>query len=251
MKAIKAGVFATEVNLTISSTVTDYNLFTAAGSPAGVVAVTVTLVYGQSITRTSGLAAFRTGTGWAAGSTLRLINNGTIIGSGGIGGAGGAGAAGAGTSGSAGGDALRNDSTTIPFTVDNTNGYIFGGGGGGAGGAGMSSNFGGGGGGGRGYAVGAGGAKGGTTGGGTQATDGANGSFSNFGAHGTGSVYLGYTGSDGADGGDVGRSGGNVAAWFGAAERAGGAAGKAINLNAAYITWQGGNNSSQVKGDRV
>ena len=242
MKMIRAGVFATEVNLTISSTVADYNLFTAAGSPAGVVAVTVTLVYGQSITRTSGLAAFRTGTGWAAGSTLRLINNGTIIGSGGVGGAGGAPGFG-GSNGTNGGDALRNDSTTIPFTVDNTNGYIFGGGGGGAGGGNDGLGGGGGGGGGQGYAVGAGGAGGGSGDAGTA------GSFSDNGTGGYGHFFGARRGTDGGHVGVKGDTPASPAAHFPSGVPGNG--GKAINLNAAYITWQGGLNSTQVKGDRV
>ena len=101
------------------------------------------IVVGQS--STSGYS-FTVGT-WPAGVTLKIINNGYIIGKGGSGGAGGGtNNTGVGESGSAGGNAFY---TTTAVSVENNGLIASGGGGGGGGGAvGDSKNWGGGGGGG-------------------------------------------------------------------------------------------------------
>ena len=227
------------VFLTIAADTADYNIFTAAGGIGSRVDVVVTIASGIVVYQSAGLAAFRTGIGWAAGSTLRLINNGYIVGLGGTGGDGGVRPSTPGGNGSTGGDALRNDSTTIPFTVDNTNGYIFGAGGGGGGAGTGPFTDGVGGGGGRGRIDGPGGAGGGT------ADDGTAGTFAAKGLSGAAGGYV-YAG----DGGDWGESGGTGTTGQ-VAGGSGGAAGKAVNLNAAYITWAGGNNAAQVKGALV
>jgi hypothetical protein len=69
------------INLTISSSVNDYNLFTAAGSPAGVVTVNLTIqspaIVGSTSTSTPGLT---TGAGWAGGSAITItVNSGARI----------------------------------------------------------------------------------------------------------------------------------------------------------------------------
>lgn len=78
------------INLTLGSNVTNYNVRTAmiaAGwdqvTPA---TVTVTINSGVSVYSTStGIYAFNTGTTFPSGTTLALINNGTIVGKGGAG----------------------------------------------------------------------------------------------------------------------------------------------------------------------
>lgn len=181
--------------------------------------------------------AFSQGT-FASGATLKLINQGQIIGRGGDGGQGadvsfdGACLVGTPEGGGIGGDALN---LTTNCIIDNTYGLIGGGGGGGAGGSGVCSvggtkRTGDGGGGGQGYLGGSGGAAGGTDGG----------------------VSLGNAGSDGAknyagtgaySGGELGQSGQSNP--FGGA---GGAAGKAIKKNGNTVTITGGNNSTQIRG---
>lgn len=131
------------VNLTISANTSNYNIFTAAGSPAVPANVTVTVnpgifVYGTS----TATPALSTGSGWAVGSTITLVNNGNIIGSGGIGGYtssnGNVFALNAGAKGGNGGDALQ---ALYAITVTN-NGKIAGGGGGGGSGATVDPNAG-------------------------------------------------------------------------------------------------------------
>ena len=239
---IRAGWYMPIIPLTISTDQYNYNIFTNAGSPGSICSVTLTVNTGVVVTQLIDSAAG----GWAVGSTLLIVNNGHIDGVGGNGGDGGAGSGGAGTGGSNGGRAIDTNHVNLAVSINNTNGYIFGGGGGGAGGAGNSSNYGGGGGGGRGSGLG--GYKGGTTGGGTQATVGGDASFSAAGVHGTGSVYLGFGGEDGADGGDWGAFGGDAPAYFGAPLRSGGGPGYAVYAYTGTLSWLGGNNGSQVKG---
>lgn len=145
--AISVGTFrgtsrAVTINLTISVNTANYNIRTAAGSPAGVATVTVTVnsgiyVYGS----TTGVFAMDTGTGWTAGSTISVVNNGLIVG---CGGAGGAGATvpnatnnsfGAAVAGGTGGTALRSQ-----YAVAVTNNGTVAGGGGGGGGGGAEKN---------------------------------------------------------------------------------------------------------------
>lgn len=109
-------------------TVTNYNLFAQAGSPS--VPVNVLFVNNGTINATSTGSAALVVSGFASGSIITIVNNGSIIGKGGNGGAG------ADTNGNfasaptAGGNAigLGND-----VTIQN-NGTIAGGGGGGGGG---------------------------------------------------------------------------------------------------------------------
>lgn len=121
-----------------NGTVANYNLFLQAGSPTAPVNV---------IFINNGIL-YSTNTAWGglhipafpAGSTITIINNGSIYGMGGAGGAGGnvtggynASALVEPTSGGAGGPAIWHN---YPITIDNTNGWIYGGGGGGGGGGG-------------------------------------------------------------------------------------------------------------------
>lgn len=236
-----------------------YNLFTAAGSPIDAVDVLVTIQTGKVLTK-----GFTTGGPWHAETTLRLVNNGISAGvggdgTGGIFGSGGFATAGTlseGEDGQAGGHGvimLHN------LTIDNTNGFIYGGGGQGGGGgaiadtnppAGNAASGGGGGGGGRGYNNAAGGAKGQ---GNTDGHDGNPGSSSAAGTGGTGGLSFAGTGGTGGTGGDWGTAGsaGSLATATAANRTAvgpGGAAGKAVQKNSHTLTWQGGNNSTQVKG---
>lgn len=108
--------------LTISANTSAYNIRTAAGSPAYACDVVVTVNSGIIVSASGGVGsgsgqAMVTGSGWAATTTLKLINNGYIEGFGGNGFDGD------------GGDAI---SLSYALTIDNTNGYIRGGGGGGA-----------------------------------------------------------------------------------------------------------------------
>lgn len=235
-----------------------YNVFTAAGNPADSVDVVVTIATGVILQ-----AGLTSGAGWAAGSTLKIVNNGTIAGPG------GAGAQGAdATPFSFGGGVAGNGGTAIvtniPLTIDNTAGFVFGGGGGG--GAGESASqanppgspaaaaAGGGGGGGRGYNNAAGGAGGVAWPGGTaDGSAGGNGSGAGPGAGGANGFYQFTLGGDGGAGGDWGAAGANGqnasgAATFVSGIGIGGAAGAAIQTNGHALTWLGGNNASQVKG---
>jgi hypothetical protein len=163
--------------LTIAAHTSNYNLRTAAGSPAFACDVICTInpaiqVYSTS-TATPG---FDCGTGWAAGTTLKIINLCEIFGAGGNGGS--AVAASAGGNGIAGGDAINLRGNVV--SIDNTAGFIRGGGGGGGAGGSPSAGTGGGGGGG-GMGLNSGGAGAGISGGsngsaGTSTAPGAGGS---------------------------------------------------------------------------
>lgn len=77
---------ATTINLSTSVPTANYNMFTEAGSPTGVVNVTLTINSGGYLYGSSNVNyALDTGTGWAAGSTLSVINNGGIYGYAGLG----------------------------------------------------------------------------------------------------------------------------------------------------------------------
>jgi hypothetical protein len=127
--------------LTIASNTNNYNLRSAAvaaGWPGTTdTSVTVTLNPGVYVgSGSTGSYAFDVGSPWPAGSTVTLVNQGTVVGRGGNGGAGGRGFPGQAptsqitTTGSAGGGGLV---TTRATTITN-NGKIAGGGGGGGGG---------------------------------------------------------------------------------------------------------------------
>ncbi len=223
-------------SLTLTSDSFNYNIFTAAGSPTAAANVTLTINSGVKVgSANTGIAALITGT-FPGGSTVTIVNNGTIIGAGG---AGGSSAAGTGGAGSGGGPAL---SLGTNVTITN-NGLIEGGGGGGGAGGYTLQMYGGAGGGGCGYVGGSGGsgANGSPTGGsGTSSGGGA-------GAIGSLSPRLGY-GSSGASGGSCGSPGGTGTSGPIYGGGAGGAAGAAIVTNGNTITWTAGNNGTQVLG---
>jgi len=211
-------------NVVISSNAQNLNLWnhllsTGAASAGVAGSWTVTIASGVIVgSASSTLPALDTGV-FPAGSTLQLVNNGTIAGAGGKGGNGAvclpSGSSPA-TPGLAGGTALR---AQVALSVVN-NGAVWGGGGGGGGGVG---NFGqaGGGGGGAGMAVAAGGTPGG--GAGTLSTGGA-GYDSGF-----------AIGGNGGDAGQPGSTGG-ISEFPCQTVGAGGAAG-AATIGNSFITW--------------
>jgi hypothetical protein len=230
------------IYLTIAANTTQYDIFVAAGSPTTQVNVSLTINPGVIVgSVTGGTYAMRTGTGWVAGSTISIINNGTIQGIGGNGGNGQDGDVG--LPGQPGGNALH---LNWPVTITNGSGFIFGGGGGGGAGGGdgdlKGTASGGGGGGGRSALT---NSVGGSA---VSATPGAAGTASAAGVGGPG--VAGYSGA-GGNGGDVGSAGAaGAASTFGnnRAGGAGGAPGKAIALNGNTVTWISGNDSTHVKG---
>jgi len=119
------------IRLTLSADTTNYDIRVAAGSPTQRTTVVLTINSGVYVyATTTSEYGVDTGTGWASGSTIYIINNGNIAGRGGAGGNGAGNSAA--TAGGAGGPALH---VQLPTTIDN-NGTIAGGGGGGGGGAG-------------------------------------------------------------------------------------------------------------------
>ena len=128
--------------LTISSSTTDYDIFTAARSSGWdgltplsvIVTVNPGVVVGASTTSSY---AMTTGTGWPSGSSISLINNGYIVGRGGSGGY--VNNYGSGFPGEAGGPGFH---VLFPVMLTN-NGVIGGGGGGGGSGCGPSAGCGG------------------------------------------------------------------------------------------------------------
>jgi len=233
-------VYETSISITQSGTQTDYDLYTAAGSPAGVVNVVLTV--NGTLRSTSTATAALIVSGFTVGSTITIINNGVIEGKGGAGG-GGAGF----VPGAAGGPAI---SVTIPVTIQN-NGSILGGGGGGGHGANRntsnpfvpSAGGGGGGGGGRGND-----SSNSTAGlrrstpGVILGTPGSAGTSAGAGGGGSGGTAPGgLTGGPGGTGGTWGTAGapgngGSGGALPGGPPHAaspGGAAGKSVNLNGA------------------
>jgi hypothetical protein len=134
-------VFRRALQLSIDADTTDYDLFTAAGSPGSPVDVVLTVGLGVVVSSTSiSNPAISCSASFPAGSNLLIINKGKIYGINGAGGSGAIGDAGAGSApsseggaGSQGGTALEITCSTI---IDNLSGQIFGGGGGGGGGGG-------------------------------------------------------------------------------------------------------------------
>jgi hypothetical protein len=221
-------VFTQTTNIT-----TGGNIHTLMGSPAAAGVYRFIINSGVSISSNStGTPGLQTGT-FPAGSTLIIVNNGTIYG---MGGAGGSQNGGSPTNAGAGGHAM---SLALNVTIDNTSGNIFGGGGGGGVGGnantGCGNEYGGGGGGGATGLTNSSGGAGYFSGGGSQGTS------SGGGAGGSHPVY-GWPGGAGGAHGAAGSSGSGPSA------RSGGAAGKAINLNGFSVTWLGGNNGTQLKG---
>lgn len=253
--------------LSVTVTVSDDNidLYVEAGSPSYPVYAEITIDSGVVIGSVdTAIAAVVLGS-WPAGSTIKLINNGYILG---MGGAGGVGmylypdistlvdaAAGA-----DGGPAIVLNQS---IEIDNTNGYIWSGGGGGGGGgraATVCTEWGGHGGGG------AGGGAGGDypvepysppTGNPAHVAAGGNGTSGSGGAGGAASdspdtCTSPINGGIGGNGGAYGSAGAAGSAGTGGAVNGSGAAGgnpgKAIDLQGYSVTWLGGNNPTQVKG---
>lgn len=190
---------STEVKYTNTTNRTQANIHTLMGSPT----VPNIYVFENTATitaSTQGGWALQTGS-FPAGSTLKIINRGSIRGGGGDGGTS------APTAGSAGGSALV---LNFPTTIDNTSGTIWGGGGGGGG---RSGDTGGGGGGGAGSPAGRGGTDGGYGG---TATAG---------------------GSGGAGGGVGGAAGAAGAAGTGIGRAQGGRGGYSVQRNGHAVTW--------------
>lgn len=232
--------------LTISADTSAYNVRTAASSPAFACDVIVTINSGIIVSASGTVGsgsgrAFDTGTGWATGTTIKLINNGFVEGYGGN------------ANSQAGGDAIY---LQYAMTIDNTNGYIRGGGGGGIWGIAMGPtnpalSGGGAGGGGGGQGNPGGGHSNGDTNYAVPGTDGGDGSRSAPGSGGTGgaNTFYGNTGGDGGGGGTWGNSG-DPSGYNGAGSRntSVGAGGYAVRQNGNGVSFIGGNNSSQVKG---
>lgn len=241
-------------NATISSNTANYNLKSAAIS-AGWDQVqklnaSITINAGVTVYSTStAIAAFETGMTFPAGSSLTLVNNGSIVGMGGAGGAGAVVTSGCGNAvaGAPGGPALKAD---LSATVSN-NGAINGGGGGGGGGgsarssarAGVYCAGGSGGGGGQGFSASAGGAGGSASGGTSNVSGnaGGTGGSSGPGSGGPGVVATAPRGGDGGSGGAYGSSGASGSAGSNAntcstGGGSGGAGGAAVIGNS-NITW--------------
>jgi len=246
-------IFKRAIQLLIDAATSDYDLFTAAGSPSA--ALDIVLTVGLDIdvgASTPANAAIYCSTPLPTGSTLKIINKGTIIGAGGKGGAGWYGIF---EDGEDGGHAL---SITCPATINNAVGYVFGGGGGGGGGhAWASEQFGSskvpawGGGGGAGSVAGIGGTLvhvNGSSGSvyyvtalsGTRTTGGSGWQRGNS-----------YSRAvSGTKGGGLGAAGSNTPNDYPITQTmtAFGAAGKAVDLNGHALTWAGGENTTQIKG---
>jgi len=238
------------------------------GYVAGKSDITITINTGIYVYATSTANSGLTITGGTAGDTLTIVNNGFILGQGGVGGG-----PPNGNTATVGGPAL---SLSFPATINNTNpvAYVAGGGGGGGLGSGGGSGGGGAGGGpsaggGAGGAVGASGAdgsagKGGGAGGGgggllynppkntststsgggggriLPGTGGTGGPSNPAGAGGTGGAGSAVGGNStggggGGGGGGWGASGGN------GSFNGGAAGGKAVTLNGNTVTWTSGN----------
>jgi len=212
---------------TISSDTSNYVLNTAKAPSyeAGRTDMTLTINSGVFVSSTStGSYAFTVDTSWAAGDTVTVINNGTIIGRGGNGGSGNSG------TGNAGGPALLVQRT---ISFNNANRISGGGGGGGAGSQefirqGKADNFYGGGGGGGGIGVSSGGSGGSGFNGNGQ--PGSGGTLTSVGTGGVGGT--GASRNAGGTGGSFGASGSNGNAGGGP----GGAGGAAVVGNS-FITW--------------
>jgi hypothetical protein len=268
--SIGAGGTTTGVN--ISGNATNFNLFAAAGQPSGVVTVNVTVAPGVILTSADNLSAALDVSGFASGSIINLTNLGYIIGKGGDGANGGwASYPGSGTSiassnlAGAGGPAINGPGTGVTLNITNAAGHIWGGGGGGGGGGaydGFASgngcgNAGGGGGG-------AGGGKGGIgglgvyiSGGNALGGNGVNGTIGVSGAGGAagtgtaaGTAIIGVAGAGGAYGtaGSTGVAPSTATAGHTAVFSAGGAAGKAINLNSGTGVFVSGGTAPNVIG---
>lgn len=244
-----------DIILLIDSETTDYDVLAAAGNPTSAVSITINISSGVIVGGVSGTAI--KADALPAGSSLRIINNGTIVGKSGAQGAVGTGTPyGDGTSGGNGGTGGDAIAANCYVTIDNTNGYIYAGGGGGSGGRG-GTQAGGIGGYGRGYAYSTVVNPGVDCRGGTCASNGiycAGNSATtapSFAANGVpGNGGGGYCGGTGGSGGDYGQTGGvGGANQIGYANGGtGGAGGYAVRITGYGVLWLGGNNGTQVKG---
>jgi hypothetical protein len=247
------------------------NAFALAGSPGGVVTITITIGTGVVVYAPDTLSYALDLRGFAGGSTVNLVNNGYILGTGGDGGH-GARMTDVGdadyvfftpTAGQAGGTAVIGPGAGVTFNITNASGFIWAGGGGGGGG-GISNDantndavgIGGGGGGGSGSGKGGFPFSGGTGTSGTVTAGvgaaGSNGPNGTFGAGGAGAEAGNADGGDGGAGGDWGTAGtaGASPTAFGVdfAGGAGGASGLAVNQNGGTATFISGSGSPHVKG---
>jgi hypothetical protein len=139
-----------DIALTIAANTNNYNIFSSKGGTyvAGKSNVTLTINSGVSIGSTSAsAAALDTGTGWASGDTITIVNNGTVVGKGGNGGNGATARLNSSSitsytseihagNGEDGGDAFR-----AQFATTITNNGTFAGAGGGGGGAASSTYY--------------------------------------------------------------------------------------------------------------
>ena len=210
------------INLTIGANTNNYNIQNSRGGTyvAGVTTVNLTINSGVTVGSTStGTYALETGSSWASGDVINIINNGTVKGRGGNGGNGGSAvydsSVTAGTDGGVGGNAFRAQFATT-FT---NNGSVYGGGGGGGGGgsqysflelkaSSISSAFAGAGGGGGAGVNGGTGGTGGTASGADVNSQGANGSAGTATAGGAaGGIAGADQGIDGGAGGGLGANG--------------------------------------------
>jgi hypothetical protein len=230
--------------LVITTAVLNGNVRTLLSSPSVAGDVVVTISSTGSFYSNGSTVAMRWGTGWPAGCTFKLVNQGIASGHAGDGGAGGTGVAG--SAGTAGTDAMDLDGNAV--SIDNGSGSIFGGGGGGGGGgAGSGGTGGGGGGGGQSYGTAGGaGAGGGGAHPGSAGSAGSSSGPGGGGAGGTGGITDGGAGGRGGYWGEAGFDGSTSAALV--AGGAGGGPGRAIFLNGGSVSWLSGNDSTHVKG---
>ena len=134
--AIPVRAAAYTEQLTISSNTQNYNAYSAALATGwdGVAPIDLTITISPGVvvgSVSTGAYAFDTGSGYPTGSSVTIVNNGYIVGAGGIGGTGGArlNFQCSGTAGGAGGSALH-----VGHNISLTNNGVIGGGGGGGGG---------------------------------------------------------------------------------------------------------------------
>ena len=229
--AIVSNVFSATLSIQVTTTNFDASSAATAAGWDGVspVSLTITVSTGAVVGSNSAASPAMTIDAFPTGSSITLINNGTVVGAGGQGGqfvyANNA------QSGGSGGTALK----ILTTTKITNNGIIGGGGGGGAGGSRCYGGPGGGG-GGAGYVVAAGGV--GQADYGSTGTNGAAGNTSTGGAAGVSyglSMQPGVGGGLGAAGGNSGNNAPCQAGsywWI----QLGGTAGNAVDGNS-YVTW--------------
>ena len=263
-----ASASGASLNMEISGNQVDVDLAALLGPVPNPIVLNVSIARGTVLSAGSvGSYALDFDGALPAGSTLRLVNLGYILGRGGEGGRGGqVNGDGVGESafpGQAGGGAIRGPGSGVVFEVTNGDGRVWGGGGGGGGGGPCSSNgvdrYGKGGGGGGGAGGGGGGAAGAETNGNefgspNRAGDGGNASTGTRGVAGIGGAGAQRNSATGAAGGNGGAWGaaGNPGAEPSSTHRisagAAGAAGKAIELNGGTILFNSGNGSPNIEG---